>query len=127
MAARGAFTLSGNAMARMRRLDNGFLRSLGGGLPVLRSGLSLGPDGQLRFTDLRLQAPLLTLLAKGYRRHDGTFHFEGNGQHGSYGPLRLTLDGRIDSPTVDVVLQSPLKEQGVTDLPAHLVPDEAGH
>src|SRR3546814_12378731 len=91
MAARGAFTLSGNAMARMRRLDNGFLRSLGGGLPVLRSGLSLGPGGQLRFTDLRLQAPLLTLLAKGYRRHDGTFHFEGNGQHGSYGPLRPTV------------------------------------
>src|SRR3546814_18579969 len=105
-------------MARMRRLDNGFLRSLGGGLPVLRSGLSLGPDGQLRFTDLSLQAPLLKLLAKGYRRHDGTFHFEGNGKHGSYGRLRLPLDGRIDRPPADVVPTSPLKALGVTDLHA---------
>ena len=125
--AKGAFSLSGDAMARMRRLDNSFLRSLGGGLPVLRSGLSLGPDGQLQFTNLRLDAPLLKLAAKGYRRRDGTFHFEGSGQHRSYGPLRLILDGKIDRPTVDVVLQSPLKALGVTDMHAHLVPDAAGY
>ena len=124
---KGAFTLSGNAMARMRRLDNSFLRSLGGGLPVARSALSLGPDGQLQFTNLHLDAPLLTLTAKGYRRRDGTFHFEGGGQHKSYGPLRLTLEGKIDRPTVDVVLQSPLKALGVTDMHAHLIPDAAGY
>ncbi|WP_313808590.1 translocation/assembly module TamB domain-containing protein [Sphingobium sp.] len=124
---RGAFTLSGNAMARMRRLDNSFLRSLGGGLPVARSSLMLGPDGQLQFTNLHLEAPLLTLAAKGYRRRDGTFHFEGSGQHKSYGPLRLTLEGKIDRPTVDIVLQSPLKALGVTDMHAHLVPDATGY
>ncbi|KKW91000.1 translocation/assembly module TamB domain-containing protein [Sphingobium chungbukense] len=124
---KGAFTLSGHAMARMRRLDNGFLRALGGGLPTVRSGLSLGPDGQLQFTDLRLEAPLIALHARGYRRHDGTVHFEGSGQHRSYGPLRLTLDGKIDRPTVDLVLQSPLKALGVTDMHAHLVPDASGY
>lgn len=124
---KGGFTLSGNAMARMRRLDNGFLRSLGGGLPVVRSGLSLGGDARLQFTNLRLEAPLITLSAKGYRRPDGSFHFEGDGQHKGYGPLRLTLDGRIDRPTVDLLLHSPLKALGASDVHAHLVPDQAGY
>lgn len=124
---RGAFALSGNAVARMRRLDNGFLRSLGGGLPTVRSGLSLGPDGQLQFTDLHLEAPYIGLTAKGYRRRDGSFHFEGSGQHRSYGPLRLTLDGKIDRPTIDLLLRSPLKALGVTDMHARLVPDAAGY
>ena len=124
---KGAFSLSGNAMARMRRLDNGFLRSLGGGLPTARSGLTLGPDGQLMFTDLRLEAPLLKLSAKGYRRRDRTFHFEGSGLHERYGPLRLTLDGRIERPTIDLLLNRPLPALGVADMRAHLVPDEAGY
>jgi translocation and assembly module TamB len=124
---KGAFTLSGHAMARMRRLDNSFLRSLGGGLPTVRSGLSLGADGLLHFNDLRLEAPLIALSANGHRNRDGTFHFEGSGAHKSYGPLRLTLDGKIDRPTVDLVLQSPLKALAVTDMHAHLVPDAAGY
>ncbi|WP_022682938.1 translocation/assembly module TamB domain-containing protein [Sphingobium bisphenolivorans] len=124
---KGAFTLSGHAVARMRRLDNSFLRSLGGGLPVVRSGLSLGPDGQLHFTDLRLEAPHIGLNATGYRRRDGSFHFEGTGQHKSYGPLRLVLDGKIEKPTIDLVLQSPLKALGVTNMHAHLIPDASGY
>ena len=123
----GAFGLSGDAVARMRRLDNSFLRSLGGGLPVLRSGLSLRPDGQLAFTNLRLEAPLLSLSANGYRRRDRSFHFEGSGKHGRYGALRLTLDGRIEQPTVDLLLHHPLDALGVTDMRAHLVPDGTGY
>ncbi|WP_340265275.1 translocation/assembly module TamB domain-containing protein [Sphingobium mellinum] len=124
---KGAFGLSGNAMARMRRLDNSFLRSLGGGLPVLQSGLSLRPDGQLDFTNLRLEAPLLSLAATGYRRTDRSFHFEGTGTHKRYGPLNLTLDGKIERPTIDLLLTRPLDALGVTDMHAHLVPDQTGY
>ncbi|HEX7742231.1 MAG TPA: translocation/assembly module TamB, partial [Sphingobium sp.] len=124
---KGAFSLSGNAMARLRRLDNSFLRSLGGGLPILRSGLSLHPDGQLAFTNLRVEAPLLTLEANGYRRRDRTFHFEGSGRHKQYGPLQLTLDGRIERPTIDLLLKRPLDALGATDVRAHLVPDGTGY
>ncbi|EQB07390.1 hypothetical protein L288_09805 [Sphingobium quisquiliarum P25] len=124
---KGAFSLSGNALAKMRRLDNSFLRSLGGGLPTLRSGLSLGPDGRLIFSGLRLEAPLLRLSAEGYRRRDRTFHFEGSGTHDRYGPLRLTLDGRIERPAVDLLLQRPLDALGVTDLHARLTPVDAGY
>lgn len=123
----GAFSLSGNAVARVRRLDNGFLRSLGGGLPTVRSGLLLRPDGQLSFVDIRIEAPLIRLSAKGYRGRDGAIHLEGAGEHKAYGPLRLTLDGRIDRPTVDLLLHRPMDALGVKDLHAHLVPDEAGY
>ena len=50
--ARGAFTLKGQAEAVMRRLDNSFFRTLGGGLPRLRSNLALAPGGQLVVVDL---------------------------------------------------------------------------
>ncbi|MEJ7933438.1 translocation/assembly module TamB domain-containing protein [Sphingobium sp. AN558] len=123
----GAFGLSGNALARMRRLDNGFLRSLGGGLPTLRSALALQPGGQLALTDMKLDAPLLTLAANGYRRRDGSFHLEGTGRHGRYGPLTLTLNGKIERPTVDLLLRRPMDALGLADVRAHLVPDDAGY
>ena len=123
----GAFGLSGTAMARMRRLDNSFLRGLAGGLPVLKSGLSLGPDKRLMFTGLHLDAPLLSLTANGYRRPDRSFHFEGSGTHKRYGPLRLTLDGKIEQPTIDLLLERPLDALGVADMRVHLVPDSAGY
>ncbi|MET0372398.1 MAG: translocation/assembly module TamB domain-containing protein [Sphingobium sp.] len=122
-----SFGLSGEASARMRRLDNGFLRGLGGGLPILRTSLALRPDGQLGLNRLRLEAPLLTLAADGYRRRDGSFHFEGSGRHGVYGPLRLTLDGRIERPAVDLLLDRPLDALGITAMRLKLTPDAAGY
>ena len=123
----GGFGLAGNAMARMRRLDNDFLRTLGGGLPTVRSGLRLLPDGQLAFDGLHLNAPLLGMTAQGVRRRDGTFHFEGTGKHGRYGPLRLTLDGRIERPAIDVVLQRPMDALGLRDVHAKLLPNDGGY
>lgn len=125
--AHGAFGLNGNAFARMRRLDNAFLRSLGGGLPTLRSALALRPDGQLALTGMKLDAPLLTLSADGLRRRDGSFHIEGVGRHGRYGPLTLTLDGKIERPTVDIVLARPMDSLGLRDVRAHLAPTDAGY
>ena len=123
----GSFGLSGNALARVRRLDNEFLRTLGGGLPTVRSALALRPDGQLALTNLQLDAPLLTLTGNGLRHRDGTMHLEGQGRHGQYGPVRLTLDGRIDRPTIDVLLASPMKALGLRDVRAKLIPDASGY
>ena len=72
----GSFGLSGSALAQMRRMDNSFLRSLGGGLATARSALELQPDGQLAFNGLTLQAPLLSLQADGVRHRDGSFHWK---------------------------------------------------
>lgn len=122
----GAFALSGRARADVRRLDNGFLRGLTGGLPSLFTNLSLGPDGRLLLGGLKLEAPQLRLSANGYRRTDGTFLFSGAGNHSRYGPLKLTLDGRIDRPKVDLLLARPMDAAGLADVRLLLTPASSG-
>ncbi|MFC3440948.1 translocation/assembly module TamB domain-containing protein [Sphingobium rhizovicinum] len=123
----GSFGLSGNAMARVRRLDNDFLRTLGGGLPTVRGGLELLHGGALALTNLKLDAPLLTLNGRGLRHPDQTLHLEASGRHQRYGPLQLTLDGMIERPTIDVTLQRPMDALGLRDVHAHLIPDTNGY
>ncbi|MEP4059271.1 MAG: hypothetical protein ABJL70_06445, partial [Parasphingorhabdus sp.] len=77
----GASGLSfdGQVNARLRRFDIGFLRELAGGLPELQTGLALGPDGLLRFTDLNLNAPNLSFQGSGIQTTATTFAFQGSG------------------------------------------------
>lgn len=123
----GGFGLSGNAGVKVRRLDNDFLRTLGGGLPVVRSRIDLLPNGDVRLTDIDLKAPLLTLRGAGVRHADTTLHLEGTGRHGRYGPLRVTLDGHVERPEIDLLLNRPLDALGLRDVRAHLVPDAQGY
>lgn len=126
-AANGAFGLSGEAVARMRRLDIGFLQTLAGGLPTLHTALALRPNGELAFTNMRVSGPAIALSANGVRRADGTFHFEGGGKHSQYGPLKLTLDGRIDRPKVDLLLDRPMDAAGLRAVRLLLEPDATGY
>ncbi|MCI4589916.1 translocation/assembly module TamB domain-containing protein [Sphingobium sp. BYY-5] len=119
----GGFGLSGNAQARVRRLDNDFLRTLGGGLPSVRSALELRPDGQIALSNLRLDSPLLTLAGQGLRHRDGSLHLEASGRHGRYGPVTLMLDGMIEHPTIDLLLARPMDALGLRDVRAKLIPD----
>ncbi|MFD1107305.1 translocation/assembly module TamB domain-containing protein [Sphingobium olei] len=123
----GGFGLSGSVAARVRRLDNDFLRTLGGGLPTARSRIELLPNGNIAITGLTLNAPLLSLTASGLRHPDQTLHLEGSGRHARYGPLRLTLDGMIERPEIHLLLQRPLDALGLRDVSAHLVPDANGY
>lgn len=125
--ARGAFGLRGTVEATMRRLDNGFLRSLAGGLPRLRSDLALGPDGRLRFTALDLRAPAITLHGSGQRLPGGEVQLSGAGTHRQYGPLRLTLAGRIDRPKIDLLLARPMDAAGLRQVHVLLDPNPSGY
>lgn len=122
----GAFMLMGRARADMRRFDNRFLRDVAGGLPRLTSTLSLDADGILRLSGLQLNAPLIRLSASGHRRKDGSFHLVGLGSHGRYGSLKLTLDGRLDRPTVDLLLARPMDAAGLANARVRLVPEASG-
>jgi translocation and assembly module TamB len=123
----GGFGLSGSALARVRRLDNDFLRTLGGGLPTLRSKLDLMKDGQFALTNMQLSSPLLNLTAHGIRHRDGSLHLEGSGRHGRYGPVTLTLDGMIERPIVGLLLARPMDALGLRDVRAKLIPDANGY
>ncbi len=116
----------GQGSAQMVRLDNAFFRGLAGGLPRIVTGLERTTDGVLHFTDLVLTAPQITLRGNGYRRRDGTMHFEGGGQQASYGPVTLVLDGKIDKPTLDLVFAHPNDAMGLGDVRAHLDPTATG-
>ncbi|MDQ2891502.1 MAG: translocation/assembly module TamB [Pseudomonadota bacterium] len=116
----------GQGIAQMVRLDNAFFRSLAGGLPRIVTDLERTSDGILHFSDLVLTAPDITLRGNGYRRRDGTFHFEGGGRQATYGPVQLVLDGKIDKPTLDLVFANPNATLGLTGVRAHLAPTPAG-
>ncbi|TPG43583.1 translocation/assembly module TamB [Sphingomonas koreensis] len=118
--------LVGTGTAQMVRLDNAFFRSLAGGLPRIVTGLERTPDGILHFTNLVLTAPDIRITGNGYRRRDGTFHFEGAGQQRTYGPLTLVLDGKIDHPTLDLRFARPNDTLGLHDVIAHLDPTGQG-
>ncbi|HYN45788.1 MAG TPA: translocation/assembly module TamB, partial [Allosphingosinicella sp.] len=119
--------VTGTARAWVRRLDNRFLFWVAGGLPTLTTSLTRGPDRILRFSNLRIAAPKLALAGSGLRRIDGTFQFEGAGRHGDYGPLRLTLDGRIERPRLAIRLERPADSLGLRNVLLNLEPGAAGY
>ncbi|PTW47449.1 autotransporter secretion inner membrane protein TamB [Sphingomonas faeni] len=116
----------GQGSAQMVRLDNAFFRSLSGGLPRITTNLERTTDGVLHFTNLVLTAPQIRLIGNGYRRRDGTFHFEGGGRQQTYGPVTLKLDGQIEKPTLDLVFASPNATLGLSNVRAHLDPTPQG-
>lgn len=116
----------GTGTAQMVRLDNAFFRSLAGGLPRIVTGLERTPDGILHLNHLVLTAPDIRITGNGYRRRDGTFHFEGSGEQRSYGPLTLVLDGQIDHPTLDLTFTHPNETLGLSAVRAHLDPTPQG-
>ena len=116
----------GSGTAQMVRLDNAFFRSLAGGLPRIATGLERTPDGILHFRNLVLTGPSIRLTGNGYRRRDGTFHFEGGGRQASYGPVTLTLDGPIERPKMDLRFQRPNEAMGLRDVRLHLDPTASG-
>ena len=116
----------GTGEARVVRLDNAFFRSLSGGLPRVTAALERALDGTLHFRQFRLVSPELTLTGNGYRRRDGTFHFEGSGHQARYGPVMIRLDGPIGRPVLDLVFASPNQALGLSRVVAHLDPTPQG-
>jgi translocation and assembly module TamB len=116
----------GSGTAQMVRLDNGFFRSLAGGLPRIVTGLERSPDGILHFRNLVLTGPSIRVTGNGYRRRDDTFHFEGSGRQASYGALTLKLDGKIEGPTIDLLFERPNAALGLRQVRVHLDPSASG-
>lgn len=117
----------GTGTARTLTLENAFFRSLTQGLPRIVTRLKRGPDRILRFTDLRLTSPGLNLRGNGYRRIDGTFVFTGQGVSRQYGPVVLSIDGRIDRPAIRLRLARPQETLGLADVTAALDPVAEGY
>lgn len=118
--------VTGTAKAWVRRLDNSFFRDLTGGLPRLETNLERGGDGIVRFSNLQLYSPGLRLSGSGQRLRDGTFHIVAAGRQAKYGPLKLVLDGHIERPRIDLLLDRPNDSLGIRAMRLLLVPTAAG-
>ncbi|GAA3909083.1 translocation/assembly module TamB domain-containing protein [Sphingomonas limnosediminicola] len=116
----------GTAKAWVRRLDNSFFRDLTGGLPSLTTNLERGADGIVHFTNLQIYSPKLRLSGAGQRFHDGTFHIVAAGRQAKYGPVKLTLDGHIERPKLDIFLDRPNDSLGLHAVRLLLDPTPAG-
>lgn len=119
-------SLDGQVNARLRRFDVGFLRELAGGLPELQTGLALGADGFLRFTDLNVKAPKVSFRGSGIQTGAATFVFRGSGRQDTYGRFDLKLDGALDRPKVALLFDSPLPALGLSAVSLQLTPVAAG-
>jgi translocation and assembly module TamB len=119
--------VTGKGRAWVRRFDNKFLAGLAGGLPQIETALLRSPEGVLHFQSLRLIGPAIRLTGNGYRRRDGTFHFEGPGTQGQYGPFTLLLDGPIDRPKMTIGLAHPMNSLGLTRVTLQLDPTAQGY
>jgi translocation and assembly module TamB len=118
--------VTGTAKAWVRRLDNSFFAGLTGGLPRLETNLERRGDGIVRFSNLQLYSPKLRLSGSGLRNRDGSFHIVASGRQARYGTLRMTLDGRIERPRIDLFLDRPNKALGLTNMRLLLDPTPAG-
>ena len=116
----------GTGKAWVRRLDNSFFQSLTGGLPWLTTNLERGTDGIVHFSNLQLYSPKLRLAGGGERFRDGTFHIIAQGRQAKYGPVHLTLDGHIERPRLDLLLDRPNDALGISAMHLLLVPTPAG-
>src|SRR6476469_618273 len=117
----------GTAKAWVRRLDNSFFRELTGGLPSLTTNLERGNDGIVHLTDLQLYSPKLRLSGAGQRFKDGIFHITAAGRQEKYGPVKLILDGHIERPKLDILLDRPNDTLGITNMRLALDPIPAGY
>ncbi|MEP2987684.1 MAG: translocation/assembly module TamB domain-containing protein [Parasphingorhabdus sp.] len=114
--------LSGDVSAKFRRFDNSFLRELGGGVPEVTSGLSLGSGNLLQFQNIRISAPKLRFSGSGDQINATEFAFNGTGKHDQYGSFDLALDGPLNRPQIALVLDSPLPAAGLSKVRVALAP-----
>src|SRR5207247_5380506 len=116
----------GTAKAWVRRLDNSFFRDLTGGLPSRTTNLERGADGIVHFSNLQLYSPKLRLSGGGERFRDGTFHIVAAGRQAKYGPLKMVLDGHIERPRIDLLLDRPNDALGLSAMRLLLTPTPTG-
>lgn len=118
--------IAGTGQAIVRRFDNAFLASLAGGNPTLNTKLTRTTDGVMHFSNTVLTAPAIRIAGSGIRRRDGTFQFAGQGTQATYGPFKLQLDGQIDHPKVELLLDHPVDALGLSQVALDLDPVPEG-
>ena len=126
--ASGETRISGNVVARVRRLDNAALRDALGGLPTVTAAFERRPDGTIRFERGRVVAPKLRIAdARGIYRPDGTVVVDARGTSTDYGPFTVHAEGPAARPAIRLRAARPSVGVQLSDLAVDLTPTAAGY
>jgi translocation and assembly module TamB len=122
------FVLTGTVRARSVQLFNPNVRDLLGGNAVGSSQLVYGPDGVIRFSRLRVSAPLLQVFdGRGSYGGGGAIALSATGQSVRYGPLAIQLTGTLAKPRAILLARSPGFGIGLAGLRAEIVSSAGGY
>src|SRR3546814_17239133 len=91
--------MAGHVRARATRLFNTGVRDLLGGNAVTTANVRYGTDGVVRFSQLRLTAPLLRVTGgQGSYSPDGRIRLAARATSRDYGPLGVEVGGKNSDP-----------------------------
>lgn len=115
------FALAGTIRARSTQLFNAGVRSFLGGNAVASSQVRYGPDGVIRFSGLRLNAPLLRVSGgQGSYAPGGAISLQATGVSDSYGPIGVRVAGTLADPKALVTAERPGLGIGLANLEAEV-------
>jgi translocation and assembly module TamB len=124
----GGFALAGKVRARSTRLTNPGVQSFLGGNTVASSDVRYGPDGVVRFANLRLEAPLLRVTGgRGSYSPDGRITLDADGVSRAYGRVGVQVAGTIASPQAVVTAERPGLGIGLANLRARVTGARGGY
>ena len=127
-AADGGWGIKGRIVGRSTRLFSDGVRSFLGGNAVARVSLDFGPDGIVRFSDLKVAAPLFRVI-RGSGRYDpaGPLSLTADAWSNAYGPIAARVTGSLLKPVVNLRAPRPGVGVGLTDLEARIVGDNGAY
>ncbi len=116
---RKGLTLVGTVRARSTRLFNSSVRDFLGGNLIASSRVAYGPDGVIRFSDLRLSSPKLRITSgSGSYSATGAIQLRASGSSKQYGPVSVVVTGTASNPNVTVNASRPGLGLGISGLNA---------
>lgn len=119
------FALTGTVRARSTSLVNPAVQEFLGGQAAGSSQIAYGPDGVVRFSKLRVAAPLLQVFdGRSSYVPGGALNLTANGRSVRYGPLALELTGTLLRPRAVVLAGSPGMGIGLANVRAEIIGNE---
>ena len=127
-AAGGGFALEGRVRARSTSLFNDSVRGFLGGNAVAAADVRYGPDGMIRFANLRLDAPAARITGgSGSYAPDGRIEASLRGVTDAYGAVGVQVTGTISDPDAVVTAERPDLGLGIANLRARITGAPGGY
>jgi len=118
----GGFGITGRVVARTSQIFNEGARSFLGGNAVVRADVGYDPNGLVRISGIRLNAPQFR-ITRGSGLYDprGGIRFEADAFSTQYGPLSARVTGTVENPVVVLRATRPGLGVGLSNVQARVV------